>query len=55
MRSLLVAYYFVRFILVAATVGLLYYEDADAANNTNHYPVSVVANASHASVLSASE
>ncbi len=50
MRSLLVAYYFVRFILVAATVGLLYYEDADAAINTNHAPVSGVAITSHAPV-----
>lgn len=36
MRKILFAYYFVRFVMVAATAGFLYYEPADAVINANH-------------------
>lgn len=36
MRKILYAYYLVRFVMVAATAGFLYYDDADAVMNPNH-------------------
>lgn len=34
MRKIVFAYYFVRFVMAAATAGFLYYDDADAVTPT---------------------
>ena len=36
MRKIVFAYYFVRFVMAAATAGFLYYDDAEAVPAAKH-------------------
>ena len=36
MRKIVFAYYFVRFVMAAATAGFLYYDDAEAVPSTKY-------------------